>query len=406
MTSGDDKGRDESESEFGPPVSGFGPPLNDFGPPTGADDMESIGWSPVGEPERPTLGWQPADAAAPRDQYRAPDPSAAPDAGSRPESPRAPESAPPQGARESSRAPESSHAPAPDTRRAPASDQARGADSRRADSSETVRYSASAPDTAADEGSWWHTDDGGYPPAPPTSAPARESSGSLWDDDELAKKLAVPRAGSESRGSASGSSSGSLWDDDELAKKLSPPRPAATSGEDEPQRNKGVLLGGIAAAAVLVVALALVVVFATRGGGSDDPVDPKNGGAGTVDAIDCVARTEGTLTYGNGPGDTTSGANAIFGYQHAYYTERSAEKVHTFVAPGANVQPPTELQQTIDQHIPSGTTYCLRIAPTTPNQYNVEVTEQHPDGTKSVYLEVITTVNQGGRNLIQLIQSF
>ncbi|MFF0500805.1 hypothetical protein ACFYU5_30715 [Nocardia aobensis] len=380
MASGDDQDRDEGESGFGPPVSGFGPPLNDFGPPTG--ETGAIGWAPVGEPERPTLGWQPADAPAtpsvppPPPQYRAPDSTAAPETVRHPAS-------------DAPRAADTTRAPAPETRRMP--EPPRAPDAPRAP--ETVRY-PDAGGAAADRGTWWRADDSGFPPTPP-----RETTGSLWDDDELAKKLTVSRGGAEQK-------SGSLWDDDELAKKLVPSRPVPGPEPVETGRNKTVLIGGIGAAVVLIVALIVVVVFATSGGGDKSDNAQAGGATNAADGADCRARTEGNLIYGNGPGDTSSGANAIFGYQHAYYTDRNAEKAHTFIAPGANVQAPPELQKTIDEHIPKGTTYCLRIATTAPNQFNVEVSEFHPDGTKSLYLEVITTVNQGGRNLIQLIQSF
>lgn len=390
MASGDDQGRDEGESEFGPPVSGFGPPLNDFGPPTG--ETGAIGWAPVGEPERPTLGWQPADTPAtpsvppPPAQYRAPDSTTAPETVRHPAPPEAP------------RAPETVRTPAPETVRTPAPETRRIPEPPRPDaprSPETVRY-PEAGGAEADRGTWWRAEDSGVPPTPP-----QKTTGSLWDDDELAKKLTVPRGGAEQK-----SGSGSLWDDDDLAKKLVPARPVPGPKPVEAGRNKTVLIGGIGAGVVLIVALIVVVVFATSGGG-DKSDNARAGGAATAaDGADCRARTEGNLIYGNGPGDTSSGANAIFGYQHAYYTDRNAEKAHTFIAPGANVQAPPDLQKTIDEHIPKGTTYCLRIATTTPNQFNVEVSEFHPDGTKSLYLEVITTVNQGGRNLIQLIQSF
>ncbi|MEV5651577.1 hypothetical protein AB0L57_25280 [Nocardia sp. NPDC052254] len=387
MASGDDQNRDEGDSEFGPPVSGFGPPLNDFGPPTGdfgppmgdfgppTGDSAGVGWSPVGELDRPTVGWQPADAPVappvppPPPQYRAPD---------------------------STTAPEPPRAPAPETRRVPGPDQHRGPEAARG-SEETVRFSDSGsrrPSAPADTegGSWWNSDDSGFPPTPPRDKPT-----SLWDDDELAKKLTAPRPGNEPK-----AGSGSLWDDDDLAKKLAPARPAAGPEPEEHHRNRGVLFGGIGAAVVLVVALILVVVFATRGGGGDD--DPTAAAGTTAADGSCVTRTEGPIVYGNGPGDTSSGANAIFGYEHAYYTERSAEKAHTFVAPDANVQPVPELQKTIAEHVPAGTTYCLRIASAGANQYSVEVTEHHPDNSRAVYLELIATVNQGGKYLIQLIQ--
>jgi hypothetical protein len=125
--------------------------------------------------------------------------------------------------------------------------------------------------------------------------------------------------------------------------------------------------------------------------------------ATTAASVPSTTRTEGNVTFGNGSGDTSSGIRAILGFEHAYYSERSATRAHTFVAPGANVEPPVDLQKTIDQHIPRGTAYCLRIAEMAPDRFNVELTERRPDGTEAKYFPVITTVNLDGRTLIYLI---
>lgn len=363
MASGDENHRDEDEAEFGPPVSGFGPPLNDFGPPTG--DKTSVGWQPFDEPARQSFGWQPADSgvAQPNTQTGG--------------QARVPEPQPPETVRRGIQDPRS------------------------------TSQRSGAP--ARDEGKWWDADSADFPPTPPpTATPRTGSSGSLWDDDELAKKLRAPRAGGEA-GSA-GSSSSSLWDDDDLAKKLSPPRPAvsgSSEGEDS-HRNRKVLLGGFGVGVALIVALVVIVVFVTGRGGKDD--NSQASGGATSDA--CLAHTDGNVTTGNGQGDTATGVNAIMGYQYAYYTLRDAVKVHTFVAAEANLQPAEALQKTIDQSIPPRTTYCLRIvtngtpntAPNSQTRYNVEITEHHVDGTSKLWLETVTTVNQNGRNLISMIQ--
>ena len=386
MASGDDQDRDEGESGFGPPVSGFGPPLNDFGPPTG--ETGAIGWAPVGEPERPTLGWQPADAPAtpsvppPPPQYRAPDSTAAPETVRHP-------------APEASRAADTTRAPAPETVRTPAPETRRMPEPPRAPdaprAAETVRY-PDAGGAEADRGTWWRADDSGFPPSPP-----RETTGSLWDDDELAKKLTVPRGGAEQK-----SGSGSLWDDDELAKKLAPSRPLGQpQPEARPDRNIPVILAGAAGAVVIVIALVLIIVFATRSSDGDGTVAGGKSSPPSVAALSCPARTDGNVVIGNDPGDTNSGAAAILGFQHAFYADRSGAKAHDFVAPDAsNVSTASTMQQAIDSLIPQGTTYCLRVETVTPDQFNVDLTEHRPDGTTTLYKQLVKTVNREGKNLV------
>ncbi|MGA4785779.1 hypothetical protein [Nocardia sp. AB354] len=360
MASGDDQGRDEGESEFGPPVSGFGPPLNDFGPPTG--ETGAVGWAPVGEPERPTLGWQPADTPAtpsvppPPAQYRAPDSTAAPETvrHSAPEAPRAPETV-------RTPAPETVRTPAPETRRVP--EPPHGTDAARAP--ETVRY-PDAGGADADRGTWWRADDSGFPPTPP-----RETTGSLWDDDELAKKLAPSRP------------------------------PGQPQAEARPDRNMPVILAGAAGAVVIVIALVLIIVFATRSSDGDGSVGGGKSSPPSVAALSCPARTDGNVVIGNGPGDTNSGSAAILGFQHAFYADRSGVKAHDFVAPDAsNVSTASTMQQAIDSLIPQGTTYCLRVETVTPEQFNVDLTEHRPDGTTTLYKQLVKTVNREGKNLI------
>jgi hypothetical protein len=232
-----------------------------------------------------------------------------------------------------------------------------------------------------------------------SSSPSRGASGSLWDDDELAKKLTVSRPPTASR-----DSSGSLWDDDELAKQLTPPRPTAAVPEEK-RRGIGKILGVTAGAVVLIAALVVLVVFVTIGKPAPSPKPgPTAAPTGSNDA-GCPAHTDGNVTIGNGPGDTSSGTGAILGFEHAYYADRSGAKARTFVTADANVQVAADLQNTIDQHVPRGMSYCLRIATMAPDRFNVEITERHPDGPPNSYREVITTVSVQGRTLIDLISS-
>lgn len=241
----------------------------------------------------------------------------------------------------------------------------------------------------------------GPPPAAPEPPPAAaersqptggEPQESWWNQPTAEGGVPKPPAPSES---------GLSWAEDPIAMRLALRVPTTPA----PARRKGpsprwIVLGVVAAVAVLIALTVTIIVSS----GSDEDQDGTAASAGpSTVAVNCPTRTEGKVTFGNGPGDTSSGIRAILGFEHAYYSERSAARAHTFVAPGANVEPPADLQKTIDQHIPQGTAYCLRIAEITPDRFNVEITEHRPDGSEAQYFPVITTVNLDGRTLIYLI---
>ncbi len=407
--------RDRGESAFGPPTSEFGPPVGEFGPPVDAfgpptatgkpvgwqpadgPDRPTIGWQPADTPERPSLGWQPVDqpaqptVPAPPQQYRAPDST-----GSReivqPQQYRAPDST---GSREIVQ---------PQQYRAPDS----------TGSQETVRYpdQSVAQQGGPDTGARWRT----APPRPSEQSadapkPQYGQTGqprSLWDDDDLAKKLAAPREPSvaaRGSGSGKGSSSGSLWDDEDLVLKVggTSGRQVSTPPADRPRRNRGVLIGGIAAAVVVVVAIVGVIVFAMRGMGDTSTSAAATSAPAAGSGLDCAAKTTPTMVVGNGPGDTNSGPGAILGYWHALIVDRDARLMHSFSAPNVNLQPVQELQATIDAQIPKGATFCATITLQAPGQYSVVVTQRDPSGKITGYNpEVITTAVVGGKTLVQL----
>ncbi|WP_280335928.1 hypothetical protein [Nocardia wallacei] len=436
MASEDDAGREESgrsdardrgESEFGPPLSefgpplgDFGPPLKDFGPPTG--EVPAIGWVPADAPERPTLGWQPADAPAvppPPPQYRAPDSSTAGPEMSRPvqADPRAvepgwstgpemsrPVPADPRGAeprrspgpdlsrpaQSDPRAGEPRRTPGPELSR-PAQAESRSAAGGSAEPRRTSNLDLSRPPLAGSRGVVPR-----QTPRPGAPTPPRESSGSLWDDDDLAKKLVAARPTPQRE------SSSSLWDDDDLAKKLAAPRPEPEAEPEKSGRNTRVLLGGLAAAFVVILAIGAVIVFATRnngqGGGAGPAVAP------SAEPLSCPAVSDAQVTIGNGAGDTSSGPQAILGFEHGYFAERSAVRARAFAVPDANLETPELLQKIIESQVPQGTSYCVRIETVATDRFLVDITTRHPDGTAPKYTATITTVNRDGKNLIQLIE--
>ncbi|MGV9678078.1 hypothetical protein ACWDSJ_22610 [Nocardia sp. NPDC003482] len=247
----------------------------------------------------------------------------------------------------------------------------------RAPDSGTSEQSAVAGEPASGSQAWWKSAPEGYPPTPPKVAPAapRGSSKSLWDDDDLAKKLIASR-----------------------------PTPAAEPEalEDEPERRWGVWIGGAAAALVVIVVVVLVIVFASRGSDTDAPVaGPPPSTNPTTSAMNCPASTTGGVIIGNGAGDTDSGAGAIMGFQHAFFVDRSGAKVRSFVAPDSDRVPPAEsIQQAIDTDIPQGTRFCLRIEQLAPDRFTTELTSFRPDGGTTLYRQLVTTVNQGGKNLV------
>lgn len=172
----------------------------------------------------------------------------------------------------------------------------------------------------------------------------------------------------------------------------------------------GRIAAGVGALVAVIVAVAVVVAVATR---DTEPAEPtaappvpastKRAATATTSPaeLSCPAKREGNLTIGNGPGSTANGADAILGFQHSFYTDRSGVKARTFVAPdAANVSQAEVIQNAINDVIPVGTSYCVRIVEVTPELFDADLTEHRPDGTTTVYKQRITTVNRDGKSLI------
>ncbi|MBF6349262.1 MULTISPECIES: hypothetical protein [Nocardia] len=362
---GEGKGRESDPAdfgpptgEFGPPVSEFGPPVSEFGPPTG--DLPVSGWQPAGA-DNPELAWRPADGSpepptvpAPPPQYRAPDsstPAYPPATGDS-----VPVTRPRPGGTDDTTVRHS----LPADRTPPGRP---GADRAVEPEQATVRHSAADlrwPGTEPSPG-----------PGDPVGEPARRRSGGLsWDSDPIAQKL-TPQSVSST-----------------LAKKPRRELPVGTI---------------VAVAAVIVAFIAVgVAIIVVRGGGGE-------GGAGSaaeaVEGLSCPATQDGAVTVGNGAGDTTSGPDAVLGFQHAFYAERSGTGAREFVAPDSQTISSAEtIQKAIDEQIPVGTQHCVRITERAADTFDVDLTERRPNGTTTVYKQTVTTVERDGKTLLWVIE--
>lgn len=187
----------------------------------------------------------------------------------------------------------------------------------------------------------------------------------------------------------------------------------ATRPKRPPKSRRAVLL---AAGAVVVVA-ALAVTFVVRlamSVGGDDPsiaavaATPTTGAPAASNAAAaatgfCPASDTPELWVGNGAGGTDSARSAIAGFEHAYYSDRSGDKAHTFTTPDAAVPPADEMQRGIDATVTEQTDYCLRIRPgAAPDTHKVSLTVRDETGEGS-FDQIITTARTGERVLITAI---
>ncbi|MFF7941623.1 hypothetical protein ACFZC5_18070 [Nocardia gamkensis] len=99
----------------------------------------------------------------------------------------------------------------------------------------------------------------------------------------------------------------------------------------------------------------------------------------------CTGLSGQTVT--DSAGDTRSVAGVIAAFEHAYYVQRSADAAMRFVAPEAGLV--AEALAAGIASIPAGTTHCVAITPITDSAAEVHVVQQHPDGQRVDYLQLI-----------------
>ncbi|WP_194820002.1 hypothetical protein [Nocardia sp. XZ_19_385] len=115
-------------------------------------------------------------------------------------------------------------------------------------------------------------------------------------------------------------------------------------------------------------------------------------------------RTPGAAV-GAEPGSTATPVDAIFGFEWAYYVDRSAAKARAYTTAEAKLPPAETIQKGIDKQ-PNGTQYCVYLtqADKDGHVWNVELHEKWPgDREPQKYAQTITTARVGDRTLITAI---
>ncbi|WP_280382926.1 hypothetical protein [Nocardia wallacei] len=141
-----------------------------------------------------------------------------------------------------------------------------------------------------------------------------------------------------------------------------------------------------------VIAVAVGVVVAARGPHGPEPEAPAPTSASATPAADACAGLSGTEVTDRA-GDRTTLPGVIATFEHAYYTQRSADAAMTVVAPESGIT----VQSLADgiATIPVGTLHCVAITPATPvsqSTASVHIVELRPDGKRVDYLQVINTI--------------
>lgn len=114
----------------------------------------------------------------------------------------------------------------------------------------------------------------------------------------------------------------------------------------------------------------------------------------------CAGLTGATVTDRDGDPRTVAGVVASF--ENAYYRLRSADAALRVVAPEAGLA--ADALAAGIASIPAGSTYCVAITPIAAGSANVHVVEQHPDRSRTDYLQVINTRPDGAGLRITNIQ--
>ncbi|WP_258080857.1 serine/threonine-protein kinase [Nocardia nova] len=111
----------------------------------------------------------------------------------------------------------------------------------------------------------------------------------------------------------------------------------------------------------------------------------------------CYATRTATDVNDDAPGGTSSGPDAVLGYEYAQYDTRSGSAAREYVAPESTAVPTAEtLQSQIDQ-VPAGTQHCVHVTGgDVPDRYRVQVFERRPDrGFLHRAYTAITTTRDG-----------
>lgn len=164
---------------------------------------------------------------------------------------------------------------------------------------------------------------------------------------------------------------------------------------------------------VAVVVAFVAMVVATRGdhrpeksAGSPGSLVPQDISMGNA-SDGCVQNpgtTPGSVVSGTGPGDTTSGPNAVLAFEYAYYVARDGHRARTLTTSDAAVPDADAIARGIAQ-IPRGTRYCVWIAPAGPPEtLRVDVTQQYPGESPETFPQLVHLTTHDGQTLITKIE--
>ncbi|MFE3441414.1 hypothetical protein ACFXNW_00120 [Nocardia sp. NPDC059180] len=123
----------------------------------------------------------------------------------------------------------------------------------------------------------------------------------------------------------------------------------------------------------------------------------------------CVQQLDGTggaVVSGTPTGGTGSGADAIFGFEHAYYVARDGHRARGFVTADAGVSDAAGIDRGISQ-VPLGTRYCVTITPlpnSAPERYLVDLVQQYPGEPPDTFNQMVTVATLDGHTRITRIE--
>jgi hypothetical protein len=161
----------------------------------------------------------------------------------------------------------------------------------------------------------------------------------------------------------------------------------------------------VVGAAVTVAAVAVLIgAMTVADPGGHTPVPTRTAAPPSsktaADGGACAGLSGDTVTDRDGDPRTVAGVVASF--ENAYYRLRSADAALRVVAPEAGLA--ADALAAGIASIPAGSTYCVAITPVAAGSANVHVVEQHPDRTRTDYLQVINTRPTDSGLLITNIQ--
>ncbi|OXR39699.1 hypothetical protein B7C42_08233 [Nocardia cerradoensis] len=168
-----------------------------------------------------------------------------------------------------------------------------------------------------------------------------------------------------------------------------------------PSARMWMVVGATVTVAALLVLIGALTV-ADHGGHTPVPAftaAPPTSSASAVGGA-CAGLTGTTVT--DREGDPATLAGVVASFENAYYRLRDADAALRVVAPEAGLAAGA-LAAGIAS-IPAGSTYCVAITPIAAGSANVHVVEQHPDRTRTDYLQVINTRPTNSGLLITNIQ--